>query len=214
MPERRSLQDFLKIERPPLTHDQIAAIIFTIALGKELQTNFPQLGSEYLGGKSTTKLVEELKLDEKYPLFNTPTLINAVRLAIKGYDGSYAPSSTEPYDGLIDPSLYRDLAHSQGGKATRDKEVGMFAILAEERRRITQECHRKLGRTPWTDEEVEIIYELLDDPDYIRTTPPRYGHPDREKISAEINRLIHDGKNVRKPHTIGYYIRKFRRGDI
>lgn len=76
---------------------RIAAIKFTIELGRTLQQDVPEIAELYRQGDFLSTILERLDIQSRYGI-NRMIARTAVSYAIRGHDGSFKIS---PYEGLI-----------------------------------------------------------------------------------------------------------------
>lgn len=70
---------------------------------------------------------------------------------------------------------------------------------------------RGRGREPWSIGEKLLLNELIVSPNFIRTEGSQAGHPNYELVVAELNRLYHEGQEVRTVNSTMNMVQDFRR---
>tara|TARA_Y100000310_G_C20685077_1_gene818461 strand:- start:3009 stop:3737 length:729 start_codon:yes stop_codon:yes gene_type:complete len=63
------------------------------------------------------------------------------------------------------------------------------------------------GQTHWDDEETKYAYQLSQQSEYQR----RGVQSNAKKIADELNRLYHEGNNIRTPRTVSMFLHKYRK---
>ncbi|MBI3443184.1 hypothetical protein HY008_00780 [Candidatus Woesebacteria bacterium] len=219
-----------------LTQEQMAAILYAISLGRQLQIDHPQIATYYKSGMSQPKIIEKLKLDEEYGT-SEAVMNRAIQLALKGFSSELADVlGLEPYEGIVDPQVYKE-AHDKItlkarsdtgrwlGRKTHEEGTGIFGMSpekkiasvrkgglhtkgslqfqsVEKRKEIALKSVLDRGLTPWATEELELAYTLSQDPDYQRRNLLQRVTPNYELIAENLNRMYHDGKQVRIPRSV------------
>jgi hypothetical protein len=206
-------------------------IIAGIRLGRELQVLHPEIAEDYRGGMTISEIIKKYDIINIYGM-KPKTAENSVRYAISGYDGDIDVASGEiSYPGLIqDRQELEKIAiehHVTTGKKvglkSKTEGTGIFSFTKEQRSDIgrksgtaqykngigihaqTPEDHKRAGialveaqgGVVFSDEEVDYFKELILDPVYQRKS-----RINAQKISTELNRKFHNGKDIRTPKSI------------
>jgi hypothetical protein len=91
----------------------------------------------------------------------------------------------------------RQAIGSKVGKNARDNKTGIHSMTDEERRQSGKLGAQANGANPWTDEEELFVQRLIEKPEFQRKSRIH-----AKRISAEVNRVFHEGKEVRKPRAV------------
>lgn len=79
-------------------------------------------------------------------------------------------------------------AKIKGGKTVREQGKGIFGLTDEIRKEISRKALEARGFTPFSDEEINRLLELANDPAYQYPVSHRYaGKPHNQKISARMH---------------------------
>ena len=70
---------------------------------------------------------------------------------------------------------------------------------------------RGRGQIPWSDEEREDLFYLINNPEYRHQSGHFIGHSDFSKIAPELNKKYHKGEEVRTPKSVRNYTTDLRR---
>ena len=177
--------------------------------GQMMQSDYPQIASEYVQGATVKELIRRYDLAEAYGISeNTANL--AVRLALGGYDSERGIAG---FGGMLDPqTLERVAAEHRSkngivrGNFNKENGVGFLDWSYERRRDLGKNSSLVAHLTPWSHEEVHHAYSLSIHPEY------RSGDAaDAKKISTELNRIFHQGRNVRKSRAVSNKLCKERK---
>lgn len=134
------------------TPEQMAAIIYSIRLGRQLQQDFPEFGDEYRKGRSTGEIIQSHRLTEVYSASDS-VLSAALYFALTGHDGSYAEE--EPYGGLIQKRDEYEAARDgirtrvsgKWGRKSADEGTGAHSLTREELQEAGRRGREKGGRS-------------------------------------------------------------------
>ncbi len=135
-----------KKEEGVLTQEQRRGIVGSVRVGYQLTTEHPQLADDYRSGMGVPDLVEKYQIKEQYNL-KTHTAKNAIRYALKGYDGRYdgikhaLKIGIDSYPGLLeDNEEARELGrlHRQDNARAHNQRLkqegkGFFGQTLEEK---------------------------------------------------------------------------------
>lgn len=75
----------------------------------------------------------------------------------------------------------------------------------------TEAMIRGRGREPWSLPEKALVSDLVINPNFQHQGGSIKGSPDYKKIADELNRLFHDGQEIRTGNSVGSLVRDIRR---
>ena len=180
-----------------LKDSQRGGIKYSITIARLLQDEKPEIAGLYLQGHTLDDLARRYSLETEYSVSES-TATNAVRIALRGYDGELSDViSAEPFIGLLSVNQYDGIARShqvQSGRRAKRKNSGIHGLTTGQQREANQSALIAQGKTPWGDDELEIAYALSQDPEYRTKTGTQLNG---KRIAHEINRKFHGGKPVR-----------------
>jgi hypothetical protein len=188
-------------ERPnPNSHNEkknMAAREYAVMLGRDLQRYYgAKIVALYRDKHSMEQIIDDLDLQKnEYSGVATKTLINAISRALSGYDGSEDFVDVEPYPGLMAPEEVAKIQHDH------DAAFGFNILTAfwGDRDQL------------WTDDEIQLTWELSEDLSYYRTSGRNRG-PDFDKIAKKLNEEFHKGKPVRTGLSARMRLNRFKKG--
>jgi len=94
----------------------------------------------------------------------------------------------------------------KGGRKVYEEKLGIHGLTPEQRTENARKGIITKGLIPWAEEELTLAYELSQLPEY------RHGSKiSNIKIAKELNRVMHDGEQIRSAKTVGVYICRYRK---
>jgi len=90
----------------------------------------------------------------------------------------------------------------KGGIKARDNNLGFHSTSKKQKSLWGTKAIIASGKTPYTLEEKERIFELADDPNYQNGKKG----PSYKKIANQINQEFHNNKHIRTNHSINYVL--------
>lgn len=75
----------------------------------------------------------------------------------------------------------------------------------------TEAMIRGRGREPWSLSEKALVNDLVINPNFQHQSGSIKGSPDHKKIADELNRLFHNGQEIRTSNSVGSLVRDIRR---
>ena len=144
-----------------LLPEQIAAIRWAVIAGKQLQKDHPEIADLYRSGRTHPEIVEELQVQIRYSISSIQVAIRAVCFALIGFKIP-GLDRCDPFPGLLGGDESEELCRqhrsnssigmrdagvglfgidvatqrknkSKGGRTTKSKAKGIFALTAEQR---------------------------------------------------------------------------------
>jgi len=194
-----------------LNDSQKAAIRYSIALGLDIQTAFPNIAKDYENGKPLSKLVDDYNIDKIFGIKKS-TAQKSITYALRGYRGDWDLFPNIVYGGLLNPEKYDRLAREhhkergrklgkeigyKSGQKTFEAGTGVHGLNYEEKHKAGQKGIVEQGHLPWSDEEILKLEELSKIPYYQRLSQIH-----TQNITKEINRIFHNGNSIRSNRSI------------
>ena len=153
----------------------MGAVEHSIRLGFQLQTEYPLLGDNYAGdehnkipGKTISELILDYNLAQKYPNISDKGLHEAVRYAIKGYDGHLGCIQHPAYKGLLSEEVYKkavkaELARAalKSGLSALKRKDGIHARGAFKRTKDANKSHIDRGHMTYSYKQKRYIVKQL-----------------------------------------------------
>lgn len=157
------------------------------------KTAFSELGRKYYEeGKACFSLTEE----ERYRI--------NIRIGKALYEqrkGIFAMSQEE-----------RQRVAKKVGRRAYEEGFGLFAMSQEEKKEVAKKASVAAGCVLWSEEELNYLLELSQQPEYTHSRPQYFGRPNLAKIAEELNRGYHDSQEVRTTGSVNAKLSKRRRG--
>lgn len=182
---------------------QMSAIELGISLGQKIQADFPEIGNLYKEGFTLSKLISKFNLTS-YLGVNFKVAETAVYRALRGYDGHINNFDLKPYTGLLsneELNLHgKEHNRVSGLKVAQElmeQKKGIFSFTDEQRKDAIRKSVFACGNIPYSQEELDFIEQLANDPKYQKGTLVKVF-----EIAFEVNIKFHNGKEVRKPRSI------------
>ncbi len=224
-----------------LSDPQKKAFRLSLKIGRQIQDDFPNIGNEYINGKTLAELVSDHNLVNKYSV-SVKVAEAAVLIAIKGFTPKPGLEELVGFAGLItDPHLLEavgkrhitDSAKKIGARM-RDEKRGVFSLSLEAQKEIGKRSGKALYENRLgvharpMEERMEYIKKAVlargvrlftdDEKKAILelSTNPDYQNSTRSKINAEkiarkINSDYHEGKEIMKPLQVTKFIQDRKR---
>ncbi len=167
-----------------LSDKELHLVHLNIEHGFELKTLLPQIAEEYRQGKTIQEIAEkyhpELQRVSSFRGISVNGLKMAIGYAIGGYDGRFHKHEPYSYEGLMPYEEY--LAIRDKNWKLRSRQIVLNA-----------------GHTPFEEEEVVLIKELMRNPLYRK---------DLSNVVQVINETFHQGENIRTRKTLSTFLSK------
>ena len=186
-------------------------------LAREIQGRNPEIAQMYREGKTSTDIAEHLA--SSYEL-DKEILRIAVFSALRGFRSDALPQ--ESFLGLLPISEYKPIAMRnkkevarRNSLSAREKGIGIHS--PEVREMASRKGLLKLGRNLYAPRqayfnfdgsgfvrtgtrlsEKEYLFLLAGKPEFQHSEGSNKGRPNFQLITKEINRVYHDGRDVRK----------------
>ena len=208
-----------------ISQEELNGMVFSVKIGRKLQVEYPTIADDYRSGLSINSIIERYNITEKYGI-KIKTAENAVRYALRGYDGSISITEEDVYPGLIlDKDELLNIAHIHNvdaskkiGERMKGEGRGIFGMskkeVAEAGKKSgnlqfkngigihaqTIEEHREMGKKI-AESQNKIVFSD-EEIEFIRTkiTDPDYQRGTRinvKKIAELLNESFFDGCEVR-----------------
>ena len=186
-----------------------AAIHESIALGRILQEEIPEIADDYRNKLNATQIELKYKIRSTYGASSICVATTAVHYAIRG---NYLRSFGQEYPGLIENVLeLEELARnhnirngSRNGNRLKNQRRGIHLMTPEEKRRHGLEAAIARGEVPWVEDSENDVSEVVCA--YFLTTLPEYqgldGRYRSEEVARSLNERFHHGRKVRTGHAV------------
>ncbi len=193
------------------TPQRLAAIRKAVALGRRLAASHPEVADLYREmNPSPTRYIDIARRVIPPMAQDSPEIASrAVGYAVRR---------------LIPPDEQAQLTAAHRGRHLRQRMAKLTPAQLTDHQRTaaarrheihgvdTQVMIRARGRTPWGEEERELVLQLLvNDPEYKHTSGSIEGTPNHQKIADLLNEIFHDDKPVRYANSVASLIRDARR---
>jgi hypothetical protein len=217
-----------------LTNETIEnTIIFKSKIGLKIKSDIPQIAEDYKNGLTLSELAVKYDIQTRYGLSSSKIAEGSVRVAIVGvekgpirFEGLITDKSLlqrlntkhkQKAAGKVGALSHRDrtgifsqtseqltILGRTNGELTKKQGIGIHALTKNERISTGKMGVESRGFTPYNREEVDLIQELLKDPEYRL----KDGRTDTNKIAATLNSKIHNGQEIRTKYTISSFLSK------
>ncbi|MCF7834151.1 MAG: hypothetical protein K9L98_02220 [Candidatus Pacebacteria bacterium] len=184
-------------------NNKMSAIKLGIYLGEKIQKIFPEIGDLYREGLTLSKLVQRFNIMDHFSV-NFKVAESAVHRALKGYQGDLRNIETPQYPGLLSKEelIFYGKEHNRlSGIETATKMVkekkGIFSFTKEQQEEVRRKSVFACGDVPYSQEEIDFIQELISQKKYQKGSLIKV-----DEIASQVNKIFHDGKNIRKPRSI------------
>jgi len=202
---------------------RMAAMIKSIKLGFKIQKDFPQVKDLYREYKPASVITKDLDLVNFYST-SKKICESAVCYALKGYDHeiNVIRDKIQSYTGLLSRKEFSEIAHGnlkqsaqKTGKQLRKDKKGVFGLSDQEKIDIGRKAITRLGRTPYSEKELDYIKKLCNDSDFIYNSGTNEGNIKASEICKKVNKRFHKSKSIRNACSISKVVKrkKFRYQD-
>ena len=189
------------------TPEQLTAIANVHILGDALAQSNPEIADLY---RKLDKPLTYLQIAERFipdiaeknPSFAARVVGNAMRQLIPPLEQgelTAAHRGLTLQKNIAEMGTQKRMEHQRrAGKTRHEKGIPVN----------TDAMVKGRGRTPWINEEKQMVLKILvGDKEYQHTN----GHPNHAKIASLLNEIYHDGKNVRTANSVLSFVSDVRR---